>query len=165
MTWQQGHVDPWWDQRFKDLDYQYYALTNTHDLERWINEGYANLTLNGGLYSLPRPMPHYSDNFIDLFPWQDIGIAFYRMNTCDALPLHTDSYKSYRQMFGVAAEQMYRAIVFLEDWKSGHYFEIDNTPIMPYKAGDWVSWNNKVPHYAGNFGIEPRFTMQITGHL
>lgn len=164
MTWQQGHVEPWWNDSFKDLDYRYYPLNNTHDLVRWINEGYAHLTLNGGLYNMSRPMPDYADNFIALFPWQDICIAFYRMNTCDALPLHTDSYKSYRQMFGVEAEQMHRAIVFLENWKSGHYFEIDNTPLMPWKAGDWICWNNEVPHYAGNFGVEPRYTMQITGH-
>jgi hypothetical protein len=68
-------------------------------------------------------------------------------------------------MFGVEAEQMYRGIVFLEDWKSGHYFEIDGRPLMPWRAGDWVYWNNAVPHYAGNFGTEPRYTMQITGHL
>lgn len=165
MKWLQGHVDPWWDDSFKDLDYQYYPLKNTHDLVRWINEGYAHLTLNGALYNMSRTMPDYAKKFFDLFPWQDIGIAFYRMDTCEALPLHTDSYISYRKMFGVEAEQMYRGIVFLEDWKSGHYFEIDGRPLMPWKAGDWVYWNNDVPHYAGNFGTEPRYTMQITGHL
>jgi hypothetical protein len=26
-----------------------------------------------------------------------------------------------------------------------------------------VMWNYDVPHFAGNFGMEPRYTMQITG--
>lgn len=165
MTWQKGHIDPWWGDDHKHLDYQYYPLKNTHDLVRWINQGYHHLRLNGGLYNMQRKMPESAQGFFTLFPWQDIGIAFYKMETCDALPLHTDNYTSYRQMFGVTAEQMRRAIVFLEDWKSGHYFEIDAQPLMPWQAGDWVYWNNDVPHYAGNFGIEPRYTMQITGHI
>jgi kynureninase len=53
--------------------------------------------------------------------------------------------------------------VFLEDWKSGHYFEIDNVAHLNWRKGDYVLWNNDVPHFAGNFGIEPRYTMQITG--
>jgi hypothetical protein len=164
MIWKQGHIEPWWDDSFKKLDYQYYPLKNTHDLVRWINEGYAHLTLNGGLYNMPRPMPDYANGFFTLFPWQDIGIGFYKMATCDALPMHTDNYTSYRRMFDVSAEQMYRAIVFLENWKSGHYFEIDGCPLMPWKAGDWVYWNDSVPHFAGNFGTQPRYTLQITGH-
>ena len=165
MKWQTGHVDPWWDQSFKNLDYHYYPLKNTDDLVRWINEGYHHLNLNGGLYNMARNMPDYAKGFLTLFPWYDIGLAFYKMSTCDALPLHTDSYISYRKMFGVKPEQMYRAIVFLEDWKSGHYFEIDGRPLLAWHAGDWVYWNNDVPHYAGNFGVAPRYTMQITGHI
>lgn len=165
MNWQQGHVDPWWDDSFKSFNYQYLPLKNTHDLVRWITQGYNHLNLNGSLYSMPNPMPKWTDDFRDIFPWQDLGIAFYRMNTCDALPLHRDAYTSYRKMFGVDLHSMYRAIVFLEDWKSGHYFEIDGRPIMPWKAGDWVSWNNDVEHFAANIGLDPRYTLQITGHL
>jgi len=163
--WMRGHVEPWWDKQFKELDYQYYPLKNTHDLIRWIGEGYSHLNLNGGLYNTPRPMPEYADGFYNLFPWKDIGIAFYKMNTCDVLPLHVDVYTSYRQMFRISADKVYRSIVFLDDWKSGHYFEIDGHPLIPWRAGDWVYWNNDVPHFAGNFGTEPRYTMQITGHV
>ena len=164
MTWQIGRLEPWWDDSFKNLDYRYYPLKNTHDLVRWINQGYHHLNLNGGLYDMSREMPDYAQGFFDVFPWQNLSISFYRMLTGDALPLHYDIYTSYRKRFNVKATQMYRAIVFLEDWKSGHYFEIDSQPLMPWKAGDWVYWNNSVPHYAGTFGTEPRYTLQITGH-
>lgn len=164
--WQTGNVDPWWNEDFKDLDYQYYDYKNTNDINRWTNEGYGRLILNGGLYNMSRPMPEYARLFFDLFPWKDIGIAFYRMRTCEALPLHVDAYTSYRQMFNITnPNDMYRGIVFLEDWKSGHYFEIDGEILMPWKKGDWVYWNNDVPHYAGNFGQADRYTMQITGHI
>jgi len=164
-NWKTGHVDPWWDNSFKYLNYSYRPLKNTHDLVRWINEGYGHLNLNGELYSMPAVMPEYADRFFTLFEWQDVTIAFYRMNTCDALPMHSDSYTSYAKRYNVAVEKVFRAIVFLEDWDSGHYFEIDGELLMPWKAGDWVYWNNNVSHFAGNFGVNARYTMQITGHI
>lgn len=158
-----GHITPWWTDQFKSLNYVYYPLNNAQDLERWQMEGYSNLNLNGGLYDMRQPMPDYATPFFTLFDWENVGIAFYRMATCDALPLHQDSYISYRKKFNVEAELIWRCIVFLEDWKSGHYFEIDGQAYTSWKAGDYVYWNNDVPHFAANIGLEPRYTMQITG--
>lgn len=166
MKWKNGHITPWWRQDFKTLDYKYLPLTNGHDLERWYQEGYKNiLNLNGELYNMSNPMPDYAEDFFTMFNWHDVGIAFYRMNTGDALPMHQDAFSSYKKMFNITdSSQLWRAVVFLEDWKSGHYFEIDSQPLMPWVAGDWVAWNYDVPHFAANIGIEPRYTMQITGH-
>jgi len=163
MKYRFGHITPWWDNSFKNLNYVYYPLKNTHDEERWKAEGYDRLTLNGGLYNMSQPMPEYSQPFFKMFDWDNVGIAFYRMSTLEALPLHVDSYTSYVKMFHLNPEQVWRCIVFLEDWKSGHYFEIDNVAHLNWRKGDYVLWNNDVPHFAGNFGIEPRYTMQITG--
>jgi hypothetical protein len=41
--------------------------------------------------------------------------------------------------------------------------EIDGKPCLEWKRGDYVCWNFDVPHYAANFGVDPRYTMQITG--
>ena len=52
MTYKFGHIEPWWDDSFKTLDYTYAPIKNTYDEERWINEGYKNITLNGALYNM-----------------------------------------------------------------------------------------------------------------
>lgn len=164
MNYELGHVDPWWDDSFKQLDYQYIPIKNTDDEERWRREGYVNVTLNGALYALPRPMPEYADKFLTLFDWSNQGLGFFRMKTLDLFPVHQDKYISYRKLFDITdTSTIWRCIVFLEDWKSGHYFEIDGKPIVAWKRGDFVRWNFDVPHYAGNFGTEPRYTAQITG--
>lgn len=163
MKYRFGHVRPWWDDSFKNLNYIYTPLSNTHDEERWISEGYGNLTLNGGIYNMSQPMPEYAQPFFTMFDWDHVGLCFFQMRTLEVLPLHIDSYISYRKMFNVETEDVWRCIVFLEDWKSGHYFEIDGVGHLNWCRGDYVVWNNDVPHYAGNFGIEPRYTMQITG--
>ena len=113
---------------------------------------------------MSQKMPDYAMPFYTMFDWENVGIAFYKMNTLDALPLHVDAYTSYRKMFAIDDPSViWRCIVFLENWKSGHYFEIDGIAHMNWCAGDYVAWNNDVAHYAGNFGTEPRYTMQITG--
>ena len=86
------------------------------------------------------------------------------MNTCDILPVHQDHYTKYQQVANITDPQkIRRAIVFLEDWASGHYFEVDGNPILNWRAGDYVIWEYDTPHFAGNFGITPRYTVQITG--
>jgi hypothetical protein len=109
-------------------------------------------------------VPEVVKPFLKLFDWQNIGLVFFKMNTCFSLPNHRDVYTTYAERFQVQQHQIRRAVIFLENWKSGHYFEIDSEPLMPWKAGDWVAWKNDVPHHAANYGLVPRYTLQITGH-
>ena len=167
MKYRFGHVDPWWDNSFKDLDYQYLPIKNTFDEDRWIKEGYVNVMLNGQTYNMKRleeNMPEYAKPFLTMFDWDHVGLNFYRQNTLNLFPLHSDSYLSYRKLWNIQEpNKIWRCIVFAEDWKSGHYFEIDNVPFVNWKAGDYVVWNYDVPHFAANIGVEPRYTIQITG--
>ena len=45
----------------------------------------------------------------------------------------------------------------------GTAFEIAGKGFINWSRGDYVWWRNGVPHFAGNIGTEPRYTMQITG--
>ena len=58
---------------------------------------------------------------------------------------------------------MKRVLVFLEDWKSGHYFELDGIPIVNWKAGDYYQWTGATKHMASNIGVDDRYTLQLTG--
>jgi len=53
----------------------------------------------------------------------------------------------------------------LEDWKPGHYLEVNGKPYVNWQAGDTVEWAYDTPHMAANIGLEDRYTLQITGHL
>lgn len=164
MTYKIGHINPWWDNSFKQLPYKYYPIKNTWDEERWLAEGYQGATLNGALYGMPNPMPDYADPFTRLFNWTNVGLGFFRMNTLEMFPTHQDHYVSYQRKFNIIdPTTIWRCIVFLESWKSGHYLEVDSNPIVSWQRGDYVMWNYNIPHFAGNFGTESRYTMQITG--
>jgi hypothetical protein len=82
------------------------------------------------------------------------------------MPEHQDLYKRYIEVFNLQGHEqtIRRAIVFLENWKSGHYLEIDGRPVVQWSAGDVVEWQYDTLHMAANIGLEPRYTLQITGH-
>ena len=80
------------------------------------------------------------------------------------IPVHGDNYKLYREKFKCELNDISRIIVFLEDWKSGHYFEYEGKPFVEWKAGDYATWVGDIEHFAANIGTEYRYTLQITGH-
>jgi hypothetical protein len=80
----------------------------------------------------------------------------------NTIPLHKDYHYKLRTQHNVQSGLSYRYLVFLEDWKSGHYFELENKPIIGWKAGDWIRFSNEEWHIAGNMGVEPFYTAQVT---
>jgi hypothetical protein len=69
----------------------------------------------------------------------------------------------YRKKFNLELNQIHRVLIFLEDWKSGHYFEVDGQPFFNYKAGTFVAWYGNTKHMAANIGQDMRYTLQLTG--
>jgi len=89
------------------------------------------------------------------------------MTTGTVLPEHVDTYERYIKLFNLKGQEdtIRRALIFLEDWSSGHYLEVAGTPITNWVKGNYVIWKNNTPHMAANIGITPRYTLQITGHI
>ena len=80
------------------------------------------------------------------------------------IPNHVDKYYHFKNQHQVPSDtRIHRANVFLQDWKSGHYFEAGEKPIVNWKAGDYCVLDNSVWHRSGNVGDEPKYTAQITG--
>lgn len=162
MKYELGHIDPWWDEHFKTFTYEYLPHKDQNMVREWESQGYKNLHLNGAIHNLNDSA--YAQRFFQHFPWTNQGASLFRMITGDITPNHKDHYITYKRVFNIDdPSSIWRAIVFMEDWKSGHYFEIDDKPVVNWKRGDYVSWNYDVKHMAFNMGIELRYTMQITG--
>jgi hypothetical protein len=80
------------------------------------------------------------------------------------LPNHSDTYSRFRSIYNIKdISSVFRAVVFLEDWQSGHYFEINEDPVTEWAAGETIIWKNDVEHLAANMGMTNRYTLQITG--
>ena len=89
------------------------------------------------------------------------------MTSGTVMPVHQDRYAKYVSLFDLAGKEslIRRAVVLLEDWRPGHYLEIQGRPLVEWRAGTVVEWSYDTPHMAANVGLEPRYTLQITGHL
>lgn len=162
------HFQKFWDDQYKHLDYIREPFNDPVSLAEWTTRGYTG-PFTGYMCDMRSTQPSWNQRFVDLFAadgWKDIGTSYYRMETGTILPVHADLYKKYIELFNLKGKEhtIYRAIVFLEDWASGHYFEANGQAWSDWRAGDCAVWNYDLPHMAANIGLTPRYTLQITGH-
>ena len=96
-----------------------------------------------------------------LFPRCSISVM--RQPPGQTLPSHEDTFYRFANTHNIDPYDCVRVNIFLEDWRSGHYFEINDTPVVPWKAGEAVVIYRNEPHLSGNMGMTEKYTMQITG--
>lgn len=154
-VWWHGHEDlPYLNEPFNDPD----------SLLRWRSLGYTQSKFTGDMYDMRFEEPEWMDKFREFLPWNHFSWSIYKMTPGCTLPQHSDLYVRFRKLHNIEdPSKIRRAVVFLNDWQSGHYFDVNNVPLLQWKAGDGVMWENDVPHSAANVGITDRYTLQITG--
>ena len=165
----QYNLEVFWDDEFKSLDFIQEPFNDPVSVSQWLSQGYQ-AKICGDLSDMRHRLPLWNHRFIEFYNdlgWKDIGCAYYRMTTGTVMPVHSDLYRRYIELFDLQGKEhtIRRALVLLEDWKSGHYLEIMGRPVVNWSAGTVVQWDYDTPHMAANIGIEPRYTLQITGHV
>lgn len=159
-----GSIKNNWGEDF-DLDWIRQPIK---DVEKnlWDSLGYQVKNYTGVMYDNKNLMPGWVDEIGSNFPnLKNKSYTIYKMSTCEIMPTHVDHYETYCRIFQIERSRVLRIIVFLKDWCPGHYFEISGKGLVNWKKGDWVMWDCDEPHAAGNIGTEPRYTLQITGHV
>jgi hypothetical protein len=162
-------LEPFWDSEFKQLVYVNEPFNDDPNLAHWLAQGFPG-KFTGDMCDMRHQQPSWNQQFIDHFEsqgWNNIGTSYYRMMPGTILPTHGDLYVKYIKLFDLQGLEhtIRRAIVFLEDWQSGHYFEGLGQPMTEWSAGQVVEWTYDTPHLAANMGPTPRYTLQITGHM
>ena len=165
-TWAQGHVDPWWGLRHRDLAYVNEPFNDLTSLTEWRRLGFSQTRFTGDMYDMRNSEPAWVDPFRGIFPFERFSWSFYRMTPGCVLPAHRDTYDRFKLIHGLeTTHSVVRAIVFLEDWQPGHYAEYQDQAYVNWRAGAVVEWSYDAPHMAANLGLTPRYTLQITGHV
>lgn len=163
-TWVQGNIEPWWAYQHRDLNWINEPFNNSNDLEVWRNLGFTQSRFTGDMYDMRSPEPSWVIPFRKHIKLRHFSWSVYRMRPGDVLPCHSDSYARFCQLHSVTnIDCIRRYVIFLESWQSGHYFEIDQIPIINWQAGQWVYWQGDTKHLAANLGSTDRYTIQITG--
>jgi hypothetical protein len=161
--WKRGHIGRFWNESFKELPYVRQPLTQA-EIEDWTKQGYDHVkSFTGMMYDNSQPMPDWVYDFKNIFfEYENLTYTFYKMSTLEIMPAHVDHFNRYRELHSVERSDVVRILVMLENWKPGHYLEINGVGITNWIAGDWFVWESDVEHAASNIGTEDRYTLQIT---
>jgi hypothetical protein len=160
-----GKIDSSSIGQFKNLEYKNKSFNDLNAVKRWKEIGHIYEKYTGLLIDQSSHIPSWCANITDEFDLKYTTTTLYCMTPGTILPNHKDIYLKYKEIFSLDENfsNIYRVIIFLEDWKSGHYLEVDETPIVSWKKGDYVMWKYDSEHIAANIGSENRYTLQVTG--
>jgi hypothetical protein len=95
--------------------------------------------------------------------FSDYSVSVIKQMPGQTIPEHFDTFYKFSEKNKCNKEDVCRLNFFLEEWKTGHYFEIDNEPYVNWGKMSFKIIRYGQPHLSGNMGMEPKYTMQITG--
>lgn len=161
--WRTGHIElPDYSAEYKNFEYTRTPL-NLEEERAWKCGDYPNMTFGGEMYNNKNYIPNWAYTLAQTLNLSRCGFTFYRMPSNTIIPTHVDHYSVYTKVFNVPVSSVVRAVIFLEDQKPGHKFEIGSTSIEDWKQGDYVMWSHEEPHSVANYSSDDRYTLQITG--
>jgi hypothetical protein len=161
-NWHSGRTNAVWSGAYKNLTYINEPFNDPISLKEWRDLGYTQTKFTGDMYDMRQEEPEWMFAITEAFPWRYFSWSVYRMNPGATLPMHGDTYARFRELHNWTGD-VHRAVVYMEDWQSGHISEIEDTVITGWKAGDYIVWKNDTQHLAANVGKTSRYTLQITG--
>jgi hypothetical protein len=163
-VWAQGHIDPWWDLRHRDLKYIQEKFNDTYSLSDRRESGYTQTRFFSDTYDMRNAEPAWVKPFQKIFPFERFTWGCCRMPPGSVLPAHKATYDRFKLIHGLeTTHNVVRTTVFMEDWSSGHYLEMNGQPFTGWRAGDWVSWRDDFLYLAANIGQTDKYTLQLTG--
>lgn len=117
---------------------------------------------NSSIWQMFDESPDWVHDLANRIPqdWNRHVVSAIRIDPGQTIPWHQDKHYLLQQKFGTAETSRY--LIFLEDWQRGHYFEIYDKPVVCWQAGDYVKFHRKDWHLAGNMGLTPFYSAQIT---
>jgi UDPglucose 6-dehydrogenase len=155
--WKRGNIGRFWEpESYRTLDFVK-KLAPDIDGKVWEENQY------GSVYDGSNTMPEWVRYLDTKFELKNQTYSFYKIDSGEVMPVHVDHFRTYQRLFDVNYRNIRRVLIMLENWKPGHYLEIDGVGIVNWVAGDWFMWESDVPHSAANIGTTPRYTLQITG--
>lgn len=98
---------------------------------------------------------------------QVITVSSIRQDPGNVVPYHRDVFFKIRQMYPDNQRRCVRANIFLEDSRLGHMlqFTLDgqHRAVTEWQANTGFMFDQTVLHLSCNAGLEPKYTLQISG--
>jgi len=162
------NIIPKWNiEEFKNLQYDLTTYKNQNIIDEYVSVGHNEEMISLYNYHEPNPMPecvfdyikpHF--NFLD-----NLALAVNYFKPGQYLPLHSDLYEKYIQVYEVEPKNIVRVILMLEDSSPGQILQVKDKCISHWKSGDCFWWKNKDLHAFYNFSLKDRYAIQVTGSV
>lgn len=102
----------------------------------------------------------------DQIPVIDSTITVTKLDPGCTLPWHRDRFyllKTKRPDYQEKKFKLLRYLIFLEDWKLGHFVQLENQVVTHWKSGDCWYFCENTFHLGTNSGLAPFISMQVSG--
>jgi len=103
----------------------------------------------------------------NIFDMEIVSISSIRQDPGNTIPYHRDMFYKITQLYPDRREKKVRANIFLEPGKLGHMFQytLNSThyTVTNWKANTGFIFDSEVLHLSTNAGLEPKYTLQISG--
>lgn len=165
-----GHIEPQWDMAYiQQLPYveSDYNSKKYNAVNNLVDHDDAN-KYKMSLWQIKDQETNPNLEFIhSLFPEiKNKKCQVNKLTPGNIIPRHTDVYKFYNETFGIYDNsKIFRVLIMTEDWKPGHYVEVEDYGFVNWKAGDWLGFYLTDCHMTANLGHSDRYAIQITGTL
>lgn len=162
------YIDPKWNiEEFKNLKYSLTTYKNDEIINKYVNAGHKKSMISLYNYHEPNIMPscvfdYIKPQFSFLYC---VGVAVNYFKPGQYLPLHSDLYGRYIQIYDVNPKNIVRTILMLEDSSPGQIIQIKDLCIGSWKSGECFSWKYDDLHAFYNFSMVDRYAIQVTGIL
>lgn len=80
------------------------------------------------------------------------------------IPPHVDSFFQLRKKFPDRPNPV-RALIFIENWKAGHFLQCNDDVYTHWKCGDGLIVDRAQYHLSANAGVEDKYTVQVSGFM
>ena len=142
------------------------AWSKMDNIQNGYNE--SNTHFKQIVFSKKELMPNWCKKMIKLSKLKNAYLAV-NMNPPGSInPWHYDTYQGIlnkNQGTENTLKTVIRILIFIKPWHWGHFLQVGNQIITHWKVGDVYTWDYQRYHLASNSGIEPRYTVAITGFL
>lgn len=161
---ERGHYGVSWFNEHKFLPYVRPEISAYQKMQ-YDEAGYeSNPSIHYNVEEYIEPIiPIWAQNVENLFGLYDQELRFVRINQFDVIPPYRISTTEYCRTYKADPDDLFNAILMLEDWQAGQLFEIDGVQYSNWKEGDWFKWQtNKTVSYA-NVGKKKMYMLQVIG--
>lgn len=105
------------------------------------------------------------DQFMQAVGAKQGSISLIYLEPGQVIPVHSDNFYKLRQEYNISINQCLRYLIFLEEWKLGHFVEFNERCITKWQKGDVWKFDYTSEHYAVNASQFNFVTCQVNTYV